>query len=62
MAGSPEHTFLTLKEACYLLRISKRLMYRLIKTKNDRPPCRKIGGVWRFPKTQFCNWAGISKE
>jgi len=52
---------LNVKEAATLLNISEKTIYRMVK--NRSIPCSKIGGLWRFSKSELMSWvkdSGVS--
>jgi excisionase family DNA binding protein len=49
-----EHTYLTLNEACELLRISKSKMYKMTSSKSI--PHKKIGKLLRFKPAELIDF------
>lgn len=49
-----ELSFLTLGEAALIVRVSQRILHRMIRQK--RMLALKIGGQWRIRESQFTKW------
>jgi excisionase family DNA binding protein len=47
---------LTFEEACELLKVSDKLLLRLLA--EEAVPARKIGNKWRFSKSALIDWIG----
>ena len=49
-----ESEILTLEEVSIYLKAGKRTVYRL--AAEGRLPAFKLGGSWRFRRSDLCNW------
>jgi PTS system nitrogen regulatory IIA component len=45
---------LSVKDVAEILTISKKTVYRMIK--NETIPCFRVGGQWRFDRTEIASW------
>src|SRR4051794_4618926 len=52
---------LTAEEAAVLLRMSEGALLRLCRTDAD-VPARKVGGSWRFSKTELLSWVAGGRD
>ena len=58
-----EIQFLTVKECAHYLRITPPTFYSMINSKSkNAPPRKKIGGIWRIPKSEFMQWIATRKD
>lgn len=51
---------LTLPEVAVYLKVTERTIYRLAGSK--RIPAFKVGGVWRFSRTEIDNWIRLQSS
>jgi excisionase family DNA binding protein len=52
--ATEEAKILTVAEAALLLKVQPDHVYRLLNT--GRMPGRRVGGVWRIPRSQLLAW------
>jgi excisionase family DNA binding protein len=52
--ATEEAKVLTVAEAALLLKVQPDHVYRLLNT--GRMPGRRVGGVWRIPRSQLLAW------
>lgn len=60
MPNSSESAILTIKEVAEYLKVTERTIYRLAAAK--KIPGFKVGGMWRFRKTDLDGWIAAQSE
>jgi excisionase family DNA binding protein len=57
---SDEHDILTVEEVARYLKVTERHVYKLL---SDRKiPAFKVGGAWRFRKSEIESWIVIQEK
>jgi excisionase family DNA binding protein len=52
--------FLTVNQAAKVLGVSRRTVYRLVKTR--KVPTKKVGGQWRISRAHLEEFIGVPKS